>query len=70
MEFAQLDFALALVQYFFTVLPFLPFGMVMEVRDVLFILILQGITVKILYESHLKFELLNTVETVIDYGDI
>lgn len=31
LEFAQLVFSLASVQYFLTVLPFLPFGIVMQI---------------------------------------
>lgn len=53
-EFAQLVFGLALVQYFLTVFPFLPFGMVMdilchcrlEVCDLLFHFDFTGVIVR------------------------
>lgn len=73
LEFAQLVFVLALVQYFLTILPPLPFGMVMyilchyklEACNLFLILILKEIIVKRLHESHkrLNIGLLNIVET-------
>lgn len=58
LEFSQLGFGLALVQYFLTMLPSLCFGMVMYIHISYvgsmwsaFILIVQGIAIKRLHES-------------------
>ena len=59
LEFAQLSFGLALVQYFLTMLPSLHFGIVvpilchyiLEVCNLFLVLILPGISVKEVHES-------------------
>ena len=78
-EFPRLGFDLPLLLYFFTGPTILPlewlyiwFCFMFQVCDLVFILILQGVTVKRLScesEDTLNFDLLNIVKTLMDYGD-
>ena len=75
LEFARVDFVLALAQSFFTMLPFFPFGMVMHILchhtlgvcDLLFEFDFTGTAVKrlpLVSEETLNLGLLNSVETI------
>ena len=79
MEFVQLAFHLASVQYFLTMLPFLIFAMVMHISrhymwEVCDLFHFGFIGVRVIRlprvsEETLDFGLLKSVEMIIDYGD-